>query len=127
MRVVLVSFMPFIDNTMSMTANKTRSDANAKPTVSKNVFKTRLSFDLKAMMIEKSIIEINIKNSTITKTTKRTNDRTSEILSATIVESKSVKMLVRFGPAYIIKIEITKVAKPADISIIAVKYFELMS
>ena len=122
-----MSFMPLIERTVNIIINKTKSDANAKPTVKKNVFKMRLSLDLKAITIEKSIIEINIINSTITKITKRISESVSETGSVTMLENKRVKIFFRFGPAYIIKIETTNIAKPASISIVAVKYFELMS
>ena len=124
---MLVSAIPFIARTTSMQTTSTASDANAQPIEIKNVFKILLSFDLNAITIEKSMIEINIKNSIITKITKSTITKTVEKLPETAVEIKSFKLSIKFGPANKMIRETTSVAKPAQISIIAVKYFELIS
>jgi hypothetical protein len=73
------------------------------------------------------MIEINIKNSTITRMTNNVNVKRVETFSVTIEEIKRLNVAVKFGPAYIIKSEIIKQAKLVTISIKAVKYFELMS
>jgi hypothetical protein len=125
--VELAILTPLIERTISIQIVSTASDAKAQPAAIKNVFKILLSFDLNATTIEKSIIERNIKNSTITKTTKRIRTKTIEKLPEMAEETKSFSMLINPGPAYEIKSETTKVAKAASISINAVKYFELIS
>ena len=124
---MLVSFIPFIDKTIIITTRSNDSAAKAQPTAIKNDFKIRFSFDLKPIIIEKSIIEINIKNSTITKTANSVKDKPIETFPVTSVVSKNLIVVVKFGPAYIIKSEVIKQAKAIDISIRAVKYFEFIS
>lgn len=122
-----MNFIPFIERMISIIAKRTKPDANAQPTEIKNDLKIRLSLDLKPITIEKSMIEINIKNSTITRVTTSVRDKPSETFSVTRDESKRFAVFMKLGPAYIIKSEITKLAKPVTISIKAVKYFEFMS
>lgn len=122
-----MNFIPCIERMISIIIKRTRPDAKAQPIEIKNDLKIRLSLDLKPITIEKSIIEINIKNSTITRVTTSVRANPSETFSVTRVESKSLAVFMKLGPAYIIKSEITKLANPVTISINAVKYFELMS
>ena len=122
-----MNFIPCIERIISIIIKRTRPDANAQPTEIKNDLKIRLSLDLKPITIEKSIIEINIKNSTITRVTTSVRANPSETFSVTRVESKSLAVFMKLGPAYIIKSEITKLAKAQSISIKNVKYFEFIS
>lgn len=126
-RVELVNFMPLIERMINIIAKRTKPDAKAQPIVIKNVLRIRLSLDLKPKTIEKSIIEINIKNSTITRVIRSVRDKLIETFSVTIDENISLRVFIKFGPTYIIKIETIKLANPVIISIIAVKYFELIS
>ena len=120
-------FMPLIERMISIIDKRISPDAKEQATEIKNDLKIRLSLDLKPITIEKSIIEINIKNSTITRITNNVNDNPIEIFSVTSVENKNLIVAVKFGPTYIIKSEITKLANPVKISINAVIYFEFMS
>ena len=73
------------------------------------------------------MIEINIKNSTITSATKSASTRMIEISPTIIVARRSLIKSSAPGPANIMMSESTRQAKPEAISIIAVKNFELMS
>ena len=127
MRVELVNCIPFIERMISIIAKRTKPAAKEQPMVIKNDFKILLSLDLKPITIAKSIIEINIKQSTITSVIISVSDRPSEIFSVTSDEIKSLAVFMKLGPAYIIKSEITKLAKAQSISIKNVKYFEFIS
>ena len=124
---MLVNLIPFIDKTINIITRRVKAEAIEQPIVIKNDFKILLSLDLKPIMIEKSMIEINIKNSTITRMTNNVNVKRVETFSVTIEEIKRLNVAVKLGPAYIIKSEIIKQVKLVTISIKAVKYFELIS
>ena len=99
-------------------------DIKAIPAVSKKAFRTLFSFCLYAMTIEKKIIEIYIKNSTIIKTIIRIKKTYTDKSPITIVDINNCNVLNNFGEAYIIRSEIIKVPKPRNISIIEVKALE---
>ena len=65
---------------------------NENATVHKNVFKTRFSFALYAKIIEKNIIEINIKNSTTTSTTKSVSTPNIENFPTINIESNKLNV-----------------------------------
>lgn len=73
------------------------------------------------------MIDINIKNSTITSVINKIITNVKEKLPVIIVEIKRLKKSSNVGEAYIIKSETTKVANPINISISAVKYFEFIN
>ena len=86
---VVVSFTPFMLKTIRRQIKSTVIAANDMPNVIKNVFKIFLSFALKPIMIEKSIIEINIKNSTIISATIPTSASATENSPVMTVDNKS--------------------------------------
>ena len=73
------------------------------------------------------MIDINIKNSTITSVINKIITNVKEKLPVIIVEIKRLKKSSNVGEAYIIKSETTNVANPINISISAVKYFEFIN
>ncbi len=95
--------------------------------VNKNVFKTLFSLALYAIIIEKKMIEINIKNSTTTNIMNNAKTRAIEKLPTIIVDSKIFNVLNIVGDTNLIKSDAIKVKNPKVISIIAVKNFELTS
>lgn len=124
---VVVNLIPLMVKITSKHIKSTMIAANDEHTMIKKVFNIFLSLDLNPIMIEKSMIEINIKNSTITSVTKPISVPTTEISPVMMVDNTSFIAGMKFGPAYIIKIEAIIDANPATISMIAVKYFELIS
>ena len=71
------------------------------------------------------IIEINIKNSTITNKTNKQSIKDVGMLPDVIVEIKNSKLVKNFGEANIINKETIRVKKPKTISITEVKNLEL--
>ena len=113
-----------IAKTTTMAIAKTVKAMNDIIAVIKNDFKTFFSLALYASVIEKKMIEINIKNSTITSKTKRLKTQNKENSPIIIVERNNLMVEKKVFEANLIKRETTTQIKPKIISMSAVKNFE---
>ena len=125
--IELKRFTLFKDKTITIAiANAVKQAKDINATI-KNVFKTLFSLALYPMTIEKKIIEINIKNSTITNKINNSNVNPTEILPDTTIVINNPKFSNIFGDAKVINNETIIHTNPKVISIIAVKNFEVIN
>lgn len=117
---------PLIKSTIIIKIDKTVIATKASAAVIKKALRNLFSFVLFANTIEKQIIEINIKNSTITKIIKSKRMQNKENSPTTTVEINSFNVEKNVGDANIINKETTMLAKPKSISINEVKNFDVI-
>ena len=77
---------PLIERTIIMIIDRIVNDANDIKAVIKKAFNTLCSLDLYAVTIAKKIIDINIKNSTMTRTMNRDKTKPTLKVPETAVE-----------------------------------------
>ena len=123
--VDVVKSTPLIARTIIKNIESTELDAHANPAVYKNVFNVFFSLDLLARIIEKKIIDKNIRNSTIISIINKAINKATENSPIIIVDNKSFKVSKNVGEINIISRDTTMVIKPSKVSISAVIYFEL--
>lgn len=126
-RVDDVRLTLFISSTITITIVRIVSDAKDEIVAIKNVLRSLFSLDLYAKIIEKNIIDKNIKNSTTTNIINKVMARITENSPDIIIDKNNFKVSRSVGEANIIISEITRVINPKSISISAVKNLELSS
>ena len=126
-RIDDVNLTPLISKTAIKIIDRNISEAKAITAEIINDFKILCSFCLYPIIIPKKIIDKNIKNSTITRIMNSVRRSPSEKFPVTTDDRNNFNVSKNVGEIYIIIIETSKHANPEDTSIIAVKYFELIS